>query len=312
MKRAETLIDAVLESRRLLPVAQSMKPTERGVVFKGVGTADPMNLNPITDLHTKLNVQPSDRNPQGGSYQALRWNPKFQRRSQRIPNTIVPSAVNLETNAMLVGRPSGKSDELAGFLTDVPTDSMRKQRSTILGHHELGLYYSQHPRTQSILRAVAQHKGEDPHPEVKRESNRLHKHIVRSAVKAGIFATVDHEVDHPEHPKGSGKKIKVKVLTPGPNFHEYHRRSYLGVTGHDSYEHATLGADASQRGEAMTKHLNMLADAVRLQQVNTKKPNLDGTHMLVKNSADAFAINLDTAYRNAARLLPSRIFKRIK
>ncbi len=92
------------------------------------------------------------------------------------------------------------------------------------------------------------------HPSIVKEADRAHAHVVRKLVKAGVVKKIYHS-----SVKGE------KILVPGDNFHKY-SIEYSGIKGiihHDAFQHGTLGADVSTRGEAMASHVGDIHSALK-------------------------------------------------
>ena len=213
--------------------------------------------------------------------------PAFQRRARRFPAQVVPSAKMLKLRDR-VNRSSlvGGSDvaELGGekLVRDIRGSNLFGiHKTTSKGKSDIYSAYSdydtEHRRVMSSLGDYfpgdASIRGDTrlsvplsgPRTKFNKaiddEARRMHKHVVRRAIKAGIFTRTEHEVPHPKNPD---KKLKVKLLSRGPMFNEY--KDLITNTDansfHDAYEHGVLGSDASFRGEAMADHLGYLASIV--------------------------------------------------
>lgn len=224
--------------------------------------------------------------------------PSFLRRAANFPTKIAKSAQNLEFNALTKQdnsldsdngfiKPSAQEREFATRLKSVPD---------VIKHHSFGLRYSSHPRMRRILDAVSL-QGEDDlsiHPLVHREADRLHKHVIRRGIKAGILSKA-------YHPDGSGRKI----LVAGPYIDNYLNASN-GVSSHDSDDHGTLGVDASQRGEKLTVHLR---DIAKLVSKSDSTLPVDEKQKAIQDIRGHLALELDSMFRDVAK--EERDFKRV-
>lgn len=262
-RTATELIEAKLsEARKLLPVS---KGTRAGVDLS-------------THLFPKLAGERTDYVSPSVAQ------PSYLRRTSRVQDTIVPSAVNASEN--LYSARSGKY-----FLHLSPEAKLDIVGNVELGHHAWG-----QKRHRDIVKAVASHEGSEPHPLVVKEAERIHKHVVRRAVKAGVFSKAPHPENESE-----------KMLVPGPRFDEFNKQTYeTGISGHDSAHHGTTGADASRRGELIARYLRDIHSAVsraredHRKRASSKGPDWASAHKEIKYVAfDYFTKHLNKRYLEA-------------
>ena len=218
MEKALKLIEAKLsEARKLLPVS---KGTRAGV---------DLSTHPFPKLAGERtdDVSPSVAQP------------SYLRRASRVPVTIVPSAEKL--------------DKSVNAIYSDPHDISPEVKLNIVGNGVFGPHAWGQKRHRDIVKAVASHEGSEPHPLLVKEAERIHNHVVRRAVKAGVFSKVPHPENESE-----------KMLVPGPRFDEFTKQTRgLSTDGHDSAHHGTTGADASYRGESIALHIQDIHSAVR-------------------------------------------------
>lgn len=252
------LIEARLsEARKLLPVS---KGTRAGV---------DLSTHPFPKLAGERTdyVSPSVDQP------------SYLRRASRVQSTIVPSAVNLLKSHL---------DLEAGRYS---AHSSPEAKLDIVGNEELGHHAWGQKRHRDIAKAVAAHEGSEPHPLLVKEAERIHKHVVRRAVKAGVFSKVPHPENESE-----------KMLVPGPRFDEFNKQTYeTGIEGHDAAHHGTIGADASNRGEFITRHFRDIHKVVKSHRwrgsASPKGPDWVDAHKEIKSELfDHFTKYLNKRY----------------
>ena len=190
--------------------------------------------------------------------------PSFLRRSDRFSKVVVPYAKNVESryfkDQVKLERGSSISS-LGGEDRIIDTE----------GKFLFGPKRSKSGGVSSIQQAFLRHRSSSEPESHKKtlsymssvlgEVKRMHNHVIRRGVKAGLFRLVDHEI---EHPQNSEKKLKVKVILAGPMLQHYDGSVLKqNLNYHDAQEHGTLGADASFRGEMLTSHLSNIVNAVR-------------------------------------------------